>query len=271
MPGGHTPFGTRATPVFGPRPHSAADFPGTGRFLAGPVLSGAAGNPFRALGPNNIVIACWCRLDAKPAGQSKLFSLADPANPGFAPGDMLGMFYDQPSDQFFAYASNGVGYTLVAPLPALHPVIGTWYQLTAEFAGATISLSVTNPSGVQVGGSVGFTGPYNSPTNLQFAVGALVGGQSPLAGALDSVQLWNSTTTGGFNTYFGAPGAIWNGGKALDFSELPASAPPSSVLQLYLDYDEPTGAGSYADRSPNHWAVTPSGTGIIQRIAGAGY
>lgn len=246
--------------------HSAADFAG-GRFLVGP-----SGNHFRPLGPNNIIVATWVRLDAKPAGlQQKLVTVSDPPRAGFADGDILGVFYDGTADEFRSYGSNGVGYTVAGTVPAVHPVIGSWYLVVAEFGGTALNISVTNPAGVQVGGSVGFGGVYSNPANANLGVAALPNGGSPLSGALDSTQFWNSTRETDFPAYFGTPGAIWNNGKALDFSELPASAPPTTVLQLYLDYNEPSNAAHYADKSPNAFVLSPSGAGTITRIAGAGY
>ena len=258
---------TNLVPVAAPTPHFAASFAG------GAYLSGPTSGHFAPAGPKNVVAAAWVRLQSKVASM-KIMAVTRPGGGGVAGDDVLGVFYNQGVDAFEVYASSGVGYTLGGTLPVVNPVLNTWYLLVAEFAGFSLTLYVTDPAGAQAGGTTGFGGVYNAPGSYQFTLGNLPNGiNTSLIGDLDSVQYWNSTRTVDFPNYFTVPppGDIWNGGKALNFSELPASAPPTTVLQAYLDFNEATGAPSYADVSPNAFTLLPAGGGTITRITGAGY
>lgn len=264
MPGGHTPFGTRATPVFGPRPHSAAQFP-SGRFL-----TNAGGSAFFPHGPKNMMAVLWVRIDQKNGPVMKIVNVGHSTD---ATTDILGIDYSQATDQFRAFGSNGSpgGYTISSPVPAVNPVIGTWYLITVEWGG-TINITVTDPSGVDKGGSTGMVGSYNNLALKPVSLGADPGGLFPFAGAIDSFQVWNDVNSADFPSYFtGPPPGAWNSGRALDFSELPSTVPPSSKLQCYLNFGEPTGSARYADAGPAGLVWTPAGSGTIQRIPGAGY
>jgi Concanavalin A-like lectin/glucanases superfamily len=260
MPGGPTPFGIRVANQPPLAIHRAADFPG-GRHLTGPT-----GAVFTPHGPKNVVMALWLRLDSKAAQQNIMVVQDTPVS---AATDIYGIFYDPVADAISAYTSNGVAYKNVSS--GFSPTMGLWYLVWAEFGGAAFSITVVKPDGTQQGGSTATGGAYPSPPTPRLGIGSNVDANAPLSGALDSVQMWNDVNTGDFPTYFDTPGDIWHGGKALEFTELPASAPPQSKLQLYLDFNEPTGASSYKDKSQNAFSLTPSGSGVITRILGAGY
>lgn len=265
MPGGHSLFGTRASQSQAPRPHSAAAFPG------GSDLLGGSGDGLRPLGPENTIVASWVRLDAKPAANQVIVKLGLPGAPAGNPvNDVLGVFYDHVADAFRAFVCNGVAYQIFPTAPEISPTIGLWYLVQVEFGSSAVQVQVDKPDGTTVGGFTGLTIAYNTLANVGLSIGANGDASESVLGALDSVQYWNSTRIVDHPAYFGSPGEIWNAGKALDFDELPASAPPSSVLQVYLNFNEPTGARQYADSSPNHFAFERGG-GVLTRIPGAGY
>lgn len=247
MPGGHSPFGTRAAPVLGPKALS----PGSAHFDGSSSLSLASGVPIA----NGVgwTLAFWAERTGGVTAPNILTQTTNPTNQfanmfwyGFANG--LGVYrpvFYAPDGSNCSSGDTGFG------------ALNQWRCHVITYLagpGRGTKSWINNIGSVFAGGLT--EDINNDPASCPLLVGNGVGdgfgdGAGGLIGNIDSLGIWQTTFTDAMAAEF------WNGGAGLDFAGLPADLLPN--LYAWYNLNGPQ-SGKWRDSSGNGHHLSVNGT-----------